>query len=94
MMILLIALAILFGWLVTELKEFISGGGFANILAFSLLKICLILFIIVILIMTITFYDLIVRLVQRIKHQNHHNNIEERQIDNEKMKTPQRRNSN
>lgn len=91
---LLIALAILSGWLVTELKDFISGGGLANILAFSLLKICLILFIIIILIMMITFYDLIVRLVQRINQQNLLNNPEEVQKIQEKKKTPQRRNSN
>jgi len=87
---LLITLAILTGWLVTELKDFVNGGGVSNILAFGLLKICFILFSIIILIILISFYDFFVGLVGNIRQTNLPNLDRKK---NEQRLTPLRRNS-
>jgi len=51
----IIVMSMLIGWLVAELKEFFTNGGFSNTLAFNLLRIliiaCLIVFFVAMMIM-------------------------------------------
>jgi len=90
---LLIVLAILAGWLATEIKEFIIAGGINNTLAFSLLKICFILFMIIILVIMISFYDLVVELIGRINKSYFLSILDRNNFPNETRITPTRRNS-
>ena len=48
MMTMIVVLALLSGWLVTELKDFFSNGGVTNTLAFGLLKMIVIVVMILI----------------------------------------------
>ncbi len=56
-----IGLAALVGWLVTELKDFIQLGGVSNFLAFGILKICFILFVIALVLGVILCPRLVIR---------------------------------
>jgi hypothetical protein len=49
-MIIKIVYAVLIGWLVGEIKDFVSNGGFSNILAFNLLRIIGIVFSLVVMV--------------------------------------------
>jgi len=50
-------LSLLTGWLVTELKDFLTLGGVTNQLAFSLLKICFLMCIITLISSLLIFPD-------------------------------------
>ena len=63
----LIILALLSGWLVTELKDFMSLGGVSNYLAFGLLKICFIMFLIALVIGGIVFPEVVMEALKRIR---------------------------
>lgn len=62
----IVILAVLSGWLVGEMKDFITNGGVSNVVAFSLLKICFILCAIVIMIALIAYYYLIPDTIKRL----------------------------
>ena len=62
-----IILALLSGWLVTELKDFMTLGGVSNLLAFGLLKICFIMFLIAIVIGGIIFPEVVLEALRRMK---------------------------
>ncbi len=62
-----IILALLSGWLVTELKDFMTLGGVSNFLAFGLLKICFIMFLIAIVIGGIVFPEVVAEGLRRIR---------------------------
>lgn len=64
-----VVLSMLTGWLVTELKEFLLLGGISNHLAFSLLKICLILFVICVVLGLVASPTLIAEITNRLAHQ-------------------------
>ena len=62
-----IILALLSGWLVTELKDFMNLGGGTNLLAFGLLKICFTLFLIAFVIGGIYFPEIVMEGLRSIK---------------------------
>ena len=62
-----IILALLTGWLVTELKDFMTLGGVSNLLAFGLLKICFIMFLIAVVIGGIMFPEVVLEALRRMK---------------------------
>ena len=62
-----IILALLSGWLVTELKDFMTLGGVSNLLAFGLLKICFIMFLIAVVIGGIIFPEVVLEALRRMK---------------------------
>ncbi len=62
-----IILALLAGWLVTELKDFMTLGGVSNLLAFGLLKICFIMFLIAMVIGGIMFPEVVLEALRRMK---------------------------
>ena len=55
------------GWLVTELKDFMTIGGVTNQLAFGLLKICFILFLIAITMGGIVFPEVVMEALSRMR---------------------------
>ena len=62
-----IILALLSGWLATELKDFMTLGGVSNVLAFGLLKICFIMFLIAVVIGGIIFPEVVLEALRRMK---------------------------
>ena len=61
-----IILALLSGWLVTELKDFMTLGGVSNQLAFGLLKICFIMFLIAVVMGGIVFPEVVFEALRRM----------------------------
>ena len=61
-----IILALLSGWLVTELKDFKTLGGVSNLLAFGLLKICFIMFLFAMVIGGIFFPEVVFEALRRM----------------------------
>ena len=62
-----IILALLSGWLATELKDFMTLGGVSNVLAFGLLKICFIMFLIAVVIGGIIFPEVVLEALRTMK---------------------------